>query len=383
MKKIFFGVIALIFLFIAALWISGYGFILTAISRTYLAGHPTANIDDYKTFDTRLIESGEVQEWPLDKSYELNSLPIAFAESIAKDKSVAFLVVRDGKIMEEQYFEGYGPQSKTNSFSMAKTILTMTLGIAIKEGYIESLDQKLIDFLPEFKEDEFGKNATIGSLSKMTSGYDWDESYYSPFSPTVELYYGNDVQDFLLNRSFAKAEDTEYYYSSASTQLLAILISRALQKKNAYLNLSDYLSEKIWKPLGMDADALWHIDGQGMELAYCCVNTNVRNFAKLGQLLLQNGKWENKQLIDSSYVALMHTTSMVSNYGYSTWIQNDNAPNNFYYFRGHLGQYIIIVPNQHMVVVRLGESRENGDEATVMKVLNAYVNEMASLTEAK
>jgi CubicO group peptidase (beta-lactamase class C family) len=74
---------------------------------------------------------------------------------------------------------------------------------------------------------------------------------------------------------------------------------------------------------------------------------------------------------------------MVSNYGYSTWIQNDNAPNNFYYFRGHLGQYIIIVPNQHMVVVRLGESRENGDEATVMKVLNAYVNEMASLTEAK
>jgi CubicO group peptidase (beta-lactamase class C family) len=383
MKKIFFGVIAFVVLVIAALWISGYGFILTAVSRTYLAGHPTANIDDYKTFDTRVVESSELQEWPLDNRYELNSLPVDFAENLAKDKSVAFLVVKDGKLLEEQYFEGYGPQSKTNSFSMAKTVLTMMLGIAIQEGYIESVDQKIVDFLPEFENDQFGKNATIGSLSKMTSGYDWDESYYSPFSPTVELYYGNDVQDFLLNRSFTKAEDTEYYYSSASTQLLAITLSRAIQKKNPYWNLSVFLSEKLWKPLGMDADALWHLDEQGMELAYCCINTNVRNFAKLGQLLLQNGKWENKQIIDSSYVALMHTTEKVSNYGYSTWIQNDNAPNNFYYFRGHLGQYIIIVPNQNMVVVRLGESREYEDEANLIKVLNAYVNEMASLAETK
>jgi CubicO group peptidase (beta-lactamase class C family) len=382
MKKILLGFIATIVLVICALWISGYGFILTAISRTYLAGHPTANIDDYKTFDTRLIESGEVQEWPLAQNYEINSLPDSFAQSIKDDQGIAFLVVKDGKLMEEQYFNTYNPTSKTNSFSMAKTLLTMLVGIAIQDGYIESLDQKLVDFLPEYKEDEFGKTATIGSLSRMTSGYDWDESYYSPFSPTVELYYGNDVKDFLLNRSFAKAEDTEHYYSSASTQLLAIVLSRALQKKNPYLNLSIYLSDKLWIPLGMDSDALWHLDNQGMELAYCCVNTNARNFAKLGQLLLQNGKWNNIQIIDSNYVALMHTSDMVDYYGYSTWIQNDNAPNNYYYFRGHLGQYIIIVPNQNMVIVRLGQSRGYGSEASLMKVLNNYVNEMASLTEA-
>ena len=379
MKKVLFGFIAIVFLLIAALWISGYGFILTAISRTYLAGNATANIDDYKTFDTRVVESGAVQEWPLDERFALNSLPDEFAKDIEENKGVAFLVIKDGKLLEEQYFDGYGPESKTNSFSMAKTVVTMLVGIAIQEGYIESLDQKLSDFLTEFKDDEFGKDASIGSLSRMTSGYDWDESYYSPFSPTVELYYGNDVKDFLLNRTFSKAEDTEHYYSSASTQLLAILLTRALQNKNPELTLSGYLSDKLWKPLGMDADALWHLDGEGMELAYCCINTNARNFAKLGHLLLQDGKWNNEQVLDSTYVALMHTTDLADNYGYSTWIQNNNAPNNYFYFRGHLGQYILIVPNQQMVVVRLGESRGFVDETSVEKVLNAYVNEMASL----
>ena len=380
-KKIFFGSIAFVLLLICALWISGYGFILTAISRTYLAGHPTANIDDHETFTTRVVEAGTVQEWPLDERYSLNSLPSAFAQDIEEGQGIAFLVAKDGKLLEEQYFDGYGPESQTNSFSMAKTVLTMMVGIAIQEGYIKSLDQKLIDFLPEFEDDEFGKNASIGSLSRMTSGYDWDESYYSPFSPTVELYYGDDVKDFLLNRSFTKAEDTEHYYSSASTQLLAIVLSRALQAKDPTLNLSQYLSEKIWKPLGMDADALWHLDGQGMELAYCCINTNVRNFAKLGQLLLQDGEWNGQQIIDSSFVALMHTTDMVNNYGYSTWINNDNPPNNYFYFRGHLGKYMIILASQHMIVVRLGHNRGYDDEASVLKVLNGYVNEMASLAE--
>jgi len=174
---------------------------------------------------------------------------------------------------------------------MAKTVTTLLIGIAIEEGYIRDLDQEIVDFLPEFKDDPIGKTATIRQLSLMNSGYEWDENYYTPFSPTVELYYGSDVENFVLNGSFSAEPGSFWEYSSASTQLLGIFLLRALQKPAAAMTLSEYLSEKIWKPMGMNDDALWHTDNQGMELTYCCLNTNARNYAKLGLLMLNKGRW--------------------------------------------------------------------------------------------
>ena len=129
----------------------------------------------------------------------------------------------------------------------------------------------------------------------MTSGYDWEEDYYSPFSPTVELLYGDDVSEFVLGGHFSKPEGAEYYYSSAGTQLLAVLITRAIKLQNPSATLSSYLSKKLWQPLGMNSDGRWHLDDSGMELAFCCLNSNARNYAKLGQLMLQDGQWLGEQ----------------------------------------------------------------------------------------
>ena len=357
-KRIFLSLISIVILATVLAYITGNGFLITAIQNTYLQGNTTANINDYTAFDVNIINTSDPV--PLEKSanYNQNELPVDFKQRLEKFKSVSYLVVKDGEVVNEHYMNGYDDRSKTNSFSMAKTVTTMLIGIAIEEGFIKSLEQPLIDFLPEFENDPLGNKATIGQLSLMNSGYEWTEHYYSPFSPTVQLLYGSDVEEFLLNGSFSAEPGTFWEYSSASTQLLGILLKRALHAGGKNVTVAEYLSEKIWQPLQMNDDAPWHTDAEGLELTFCCLNTNARNYAKLGLLMLNNGNWKGQQLVPSDFIKTMIQPLGTSYYGYSTWLALDNDPA-YYHFSGHLGQYIIVVPEHNMVVVRLGEARDN------------------------
>lgn len=358
-KKIFYGFFGLILTSLALLYISGYGFIITSIERTYLTGNVTANINDFTEFKTNVIKTSASEPIEKHSNYNATPLPLEFLSELEKSKTAAFLVLQDGKILSEQYFGSYHDRSKTNSFSMAKTVTTMLLGIAIKEGYVRNLDQLIVDFLPEFKNDPIGKTVTVRQLSLMNSGYDWDEQYYSPFSPTVELYYGNDVSDFVFGRHFNEKAGSFWEYSSASTELLGLFLLRALQKPNAAQTLSGYLGEKIWQPMQMNDDALWHTDDKGMELVYCCLNTNARNYAKLGLLMQNKGIWNGKQIIPSEFVDEMIKPVGQTYYGLSTWLGMHKSPAH-YWFSGHLGQFIINVPEHNLTIVRLGETPPAG-----------------------
>ncbi len=356
-KRIFIGLLGVILLSLTTLYATGHGFIVTSLQRTYLAGHVTANINDYEEFSTAVIKTQDPQTIPNHANYNKSSFPDSFIDYQKSFDAAALLVIKDGQVLYEEYLNGYNDRSKTNSFSMAKTVTTMLLGIAIEEGHIKGLDQPITDFLPEFKNDPLGRKATIGQLSLMNSGYEWDEHYYSPLSPTVELLYGDDIREFLLNGEFSAEPGTFWQYSSASTELMGIFIERALKEAGAATSLSDYLSRKVWQPLNMNDDALWHTDENEMELVFCCLNTNARNFAKLGLLMLNNGNWQGQQLISSSFTQQMITPGMEQFYGLSTWLGMHKAPAH-YWFSGHLGQYIIVVPEHNMVVVRLGERRD-------------------------
>ncbi len=380
LRKLLILIIALPLVGAVLLAATGHSYIFTALQRTYLQGNSTANINDHSAFDTRMIRSGEHQPWPSNR--QLAPLPPALLDYEASLGGAAFLVVRNGIVLAEHYGEGYDARSRTNSFSVAKTVVTLLLGIAIDEGIVNGLDQPLTDWLPELNDSPLAKRATIGSLSRMTSGYAWDEHYYSPFSPTVELLYGDDVESFLLEGEFTSEPETFFYYSSASTQLLGLVLSRALRRHDRAMTLSEYLSQKIWRPLGMNDDAVWHLDGEGMELAYCCINTNARNFAKLGQLMLQKGRWGQQQIVSASFIDLMQGPTAVPYYGLSTWLNLDAEPA-FAAMRGHLGQYVIMVPSENMIVVRLGESRDDTRD-TLSDTLAQYVRyamEVASAQE--
>lgn len=357
-KRIVLGLITLVVASAALAYLTGNGFLITALQRTYMQGHNTANINDHTAFDVNLVKTATPAPLPKSPAYNLKPLPEEFRANLEKFKTAAFLVIKNGEILAEHYMNGYDDRSKTNSFSMAKTVTTMLVGIAIEEGYIESLEQPLTDWLPEFNDDPLAQAATVGQLSLMNSGYEWTEHYYSPFSPTVELLYGPDVSDFLLQGHFSAEPGSFWEYSSASTQLLGIVLKRALEAGGRDITISEYLSEKIWQPMGMNDDALWHTDEQGLEFVYCCLNTNARNYAKLGLLMLANGKWNKQQLVPAAFVQRMITPVGKPYYGLSTWLGLEYNPAH-YHFSGHLGQYIINVPEYDMVIVRLGETRDD------------------------
>lgn len=355
------GICLLLVLIIALLYLTGNQYIIRGVQLTYLKGEKTANIDDYKDFDNNIVLANKPQPWIEHEQYNKISLTDSLRNELEIYKSIGFFVVKDGEALLEEYWEDYSAESYTNSFSMAKSVVTMLLGKAIEQGYIKSLDQPITDFLPEFKDDAFAQKCTVGNLSAMTSGYDWSEDYYFPLNPTAKAYYGSNIEKQMLSRGFIQEPGGHFDYLSGTTQLLAIVLQRAVG-----VSLSQYLQEEFWQPLGMEQDAYWSKDKkEGMEKAYCCLNSNVRDFAKLGQLLLQQGNWNGKQILDSAFVKKMVTPNHKAfnegehvRYGYSIWTDYEHQPN-FYGFMGHLGQRIIVVPSENLVIVRLGRIKDS------------------------
>jgi len=351
-------IIAILALAIAGLYIAGHGYMVPALRFTYLKGYKTTNIDDHSYFKNNVIKAGTPQFWPLHEDYNKVQLPDILRKELEDFQSIGFAVMKDGKLLYEEYWDGYSDKSLTNSFSMAKTVTTMLLGKAIEQGYVKSLDQPVTDFIPEFLNDSLGRLCTVGDLSAMRSGFDWSEEYYSPFNPTTEAYFGNDIERMLLKRKFVSRPGGHFNYLSANTQLLAIVLKRATGK-----NLADYLSEEFWQPMGMEKDALWSLS-RGLEKSFCCIHSNVRDFAKLGQLLLQQGNWNGQQLLDTAFVERMVTPNEAAfdpgeprKYGYSIWTDEVHQPA-FYALLGHLGQRVIVVPDENLVIVRLGKVKD-------------------------
>lgn len=315
------------------------------------------NIDDYKIFDNRKIEKGEEQVWELSEEYNTESLSPEFENRQEEIGTVAFLVARKGKLVYEKYWEDHTKTSISNSFSMGKSVVSILTGMAIEEGYIKSLDDFVGDYLPYYKKD--GKEKiTLRHLITMTSGLNWIEAYGLPISHTTEAYYGRDLVKLAKKLKLKNEPGSHFHYKSGDTQLLALVLRKATGK-----SLAEYASEKLWKPLGAESEALWCLDKEeGVEKAYCCLNATARDFAKLGQFYLQSGKWKGQRLVSKEWVeASVQPLGEVGEdtidfYGYSWWLLNDLGYNKVYYARGLLGQHIIVLPEEEMVIVRLGHT---------------------------
>ncbi|APG60856.1 serine hydrolase domain-containing protein [Christiangramia salexigens] len=353
MKKFFkFLLIFFIALFIlsAGLYIFGYGYIFKAVKTTYLTGHKTAFIDDHTYFDNRLIKNGDsIQEWVLHKSYNEVD-PTSTLDSLNRELgTAAFLIIKNDSLWFEQYYAGYDEYSRTNSFSMAKSITTALMFKAIQDGYLENINQPVSDFFPRFD-----KDLSLGDLSSMASGLNWNENYYNPFASTARAYFDDNIREQVLALEVVEQPGKEFEYLSGNTQLLGMVLEKATGK-----NLSQYLSESFWEPLGMNDNALWQLDSEesGMEKAYCCIASNARNFGKLGKLFENYGLWDGKQILDSNFVAIASQPRFKESpyYGYGFWL-SDFKDKQIFYMRGVLGQYVIMIPEDDLVIVRLGKA---------------------------
>jgi CubicO group peptidase (beta-lactamase class C family) len=193
------------------------------------------------------------------------------------------------------------------------------------------------------------------------------ESYGSLFGWPAKAYYGTDVNATVMNATKLNEPGTVYEYKGGDTQLLGMILKKATGK-----NIADYASERLWKQMGAEDQAHWSLDKEnGMEKVSCCYYATARDFARFGKLMMQYGKWNQVQLIDSSYIAQCIVAAPLktkegkanTQYGYQWWVMQHKGLEVFY-ARGIKGQYIFCIPAKNMIVVRLGHKRadKKGDE---------------------
>ena len=357
---------------VVVLYATDTDYLFKAVRTVYFNGYTTAFIDDYSFFDNSVIASKDSKAWPLHKDY--NKIP-ATKKLIKLHKSqgtVAYVIIKNDSLIYEAYYDNYSENSKSNSFSMAKSYVCGLLGKAIMEGYIENLEQPVSDFFPQYSEGLSSK-VTVGDLASMASGSSWKENYYWPINITAKAYYGKELEETIFGVSTVKTPGQSFEYSSGDTQLLAMVIEKATGKK-----LYDYLSESLWIPLESENDALWQIDSEANDLvkAYCCIASNAKDFARLGKLYKDFGRWKGTQILDSAFVAKSIKPRFKDSpqYGYGFWLkaQNDKS---FFMMEGHLGQCVIVSPSDNLIVVRLGHGKESFGHNPYNGDISVYIEE--------
>ena len=356
MKKILLGLVFFLAIAFSLIYVSKYNYLLRGISTVYLTGHTSAYLTDYKKFyNDSILKSAQPQPWPLHDFYNQFLTNNALEDYHKDRKTVAYLVIKSDSILYEKYYDGFGRDSKSNSFSVVKSVVSALMGIAIQDGDIKSLDQKVVDFIPDLK-GPYADQVTVGDLSSMASGQKWSEEYYNPFSVTSASYFVKDLDALIIDQPITEKPGEKFRYKSGTTQLLGMVIKKATGK-----TLSDYLTEKLWQPLGAEKTALWQLDSKekGMEKAFCCLATNARDFARIGKLYKNHGRWNGTQLLDSSFVELSVKPRFEQSpqYGYGWWL-DDFRGKKIFMMRGHLGQYILVVPEEDLIVVRLGHLKD-------------------------
>jgi CubicO group peptidase (beta-lactamase class C family) len=321
-----------------------------------------ADLNDHEKFPSRPLTASEAPftfyttnrgKFPK----HINQVP--FDQYLEDQKTVAFLIIRRDTIQYEQYFKGYDQASIVPSFSMAKSVTSILIGCALDDGLIQSVDEPITRYIPELAPNGFDK-VTIEHVLQMTSGLKFNESYSNPFGEAGAFYYGVNLRKQTTRLKLKHEPGQQFDYVSGNTQLLGLVLERALNGKT----ITAYLQEKLWTPLAMEYDASWSIDREedGLEKTFCCLNARARDFAKLGRLYKNKGNWNGTQIVSPQWVAtstqLDTTAGSAPYYQYQWWLPN---PGEDFMAEGILGQFVYVHPDKDLIIVRLGHTEGNAD----------------------
>ena len=227
------------------------------VGKVFKMQRTNADITDYKYFENIILsKSNSPQPWPIHKNYNTINETENLKKIHAELGTVAYLIIKNDSIWHEKYYQGYGKNSYSNSFSMAKSIVSATMGKAIQDGYFKSIDDKVGSYIDGYS-DGLAEKLTIGDLSSMASGLDWDESYTDIFGVTARSYISSELDELIKSRAIIEEPGKSFKYYSASTQLLSMVVEKATQKK-----ISNLVQEWFLEPLGFENSSLWQIDGK-------------------------------------------------------------------------------------------------------------------------
>ncbi|MFN0189733.1 MAG: serine hydrolase domain-containing protein [Bacteroidia bacterium] len=321
-----------------------------------------ADIHDYKIFPSRTMkedsskyrfattDAGVFPKKVEDK--QKNEIP--FDKFLEDNNTVAFLIIKNDTIQYEKYFRGYDKERIVPSFSMAKSITSILIGCAIDDGFIQSVDEPITNYIPELKNNGFEK-VTIKHLLQMTSGISFKESYVNPFGDAASFYYGRHLRKSIAKMKIKGVPGEKFEYKSGNTQLLGLVLERSLKGKT----ITQYLQDEIWAPLGMEYDASWSIDKKknGLEKTFCCINARAIDYAKIGKLYLDQGTCNGKQIVSKKWIEestkVDESDGSSAIYQYQWWLPSTKGD---FMAIGILGQYLYVNPSKKLIIVRLGKN---------------------------
>ncbi len=346
-----------------------------------------ADIKDYEKFPTRIMNNAppvfnfqtvdatiqneylrvldRIASSQLSPNSSSTAIQASFNDLLASTQTTAFLIIKDDQLIYENYFNGYERDSINTSFSVAKSFVSALIGIAIDEGLIKSVDHPITKYIPELQDKDLRYSSiTIKNLLSMASGLMYVEEG-TPFSDDTKTYYDPNLRAVALSSVIEEEPGKTFHYNNYNYLLLGIILERTTG-----MPVAKYMEEKLWKPLGMEAPASWSLDSEasGFEKMESGINARAIDFAKFGRLYLNNGSsnWNGEQVVSENWVSTSTSANSTSDpsmqYQYGWWIYPSEeegvvaSSNSHHHFsaRGNLGQFIYIVPEKNLIMVRHG-----------------------------
>lgn len=308
----------------------------------------------------------------------------AAAELAAQHNSYALLIWRDGALRYEHYWPGFDEQSRFDTASMHKTVVALLTGAAVADGFIQNINQKLGDFLPDVQPEAL-RNAPLRSLLEMSSGMASPPFGNSPDSVSMQSYLGNDLKAAYSKWPMAYAINEKFHYANVNPQYLGWVIEQATGMRYA-----DYLSQRLWQPLGAGEARVWLDRDGGTPRTSCCLQASARDWLRVGLLILNEGKVGNEQVVPASWIQdMLSPSSLNPNYGWLIWRGSPHNPNrkysedspfsvpavapfnadDVYYLDGSGAQRVYIVPSQNTVIVRIGQPSKTWDDSQLPNLI--------------
>jgi len=296
-------------------------------------------------------------DYPLSLSYELDDFSdisyryknntYTIQDYINKFKVGGLIILKNGKILHEEYNFGNNQESRWVSFSVTKSVTSMLLGAAIKDGFIKNVEESVVTYLPHLIDSSY-KDVTIKQVLHMSSGIKWNEDYTDPYSD-VSLASGlNSLELYNYLNKLGKSSNPgeKFNYNTGEANLIGGIVRSAIGN-----NLSTYLEQKIWKPFGMEHDAYWVLDNNySLELGGCCINATLRDYSRIGLFAMNKGiTREGIAVLPTNWIdESTNPSNNLKYYGYQWWL--DGPEYESFYADGIFGQFIWIDPSSKIVV---------------------------------
>jgi CubicO group peptidase (beta-lactamase class C family)/murein DD-endopeptidase MepM/ murein hydrolase activator NlpD len=383
-----------------------YGIAFLSTSRSQLARAIIwleSDVEDYKRFPSRTINNTPpiyyFKQIPGDSPYSSIFETISYQQDdqeisadfeyfLESTDTTAFLVIKDEVLLYQGYANGYNANSIQTSFSVSKSFVSALVGIAIDEGYIDSIDDPIKKYIPELiNRDQRFNQITIKHLLTMSSGIQYKEAF-SPWSDNAITYYAPDLRAAALSCAIVTAPGKEFLYNNYNPLLLGLILERTTGQ-----SVSQYLEDKIWEPLGMESPASWSLDSEvsGFELMGSGSNARAIDFAKFGLLFLNKGNWHGQKIISSDWIEESTRADTITDpalfYQYLWWVtawETDPGDVHYRYVAvGKYGQYIHIFPEQELIFLRFGKSEGGVNWGLVFEDLAARIASVESTPSNK